>query len=548
MIHPDAPPQPAWIILPNGRLIPFESDRICEDLYLASVKMGNPDAFLIRELTDGVVFTLASENPGATLKLDFLVQAVTNSLRNFGHSELSATYNKIAFNPSERSESWDEESVLFKKTAKGQKSLSEVSRQKMLHSVFTPDISGAIQDGWIQMAGLTFPDGLLSATWTDGDWLGLALHQPDSLGPTIRALAARNILLDSPEIHAQHLGLTDPGKISLVLQRLEAAFLSEGVSGILHLNNPRQPGWFRFLVQGPLFSQTKRDDQGKDPLKTANAFLRAWISLNPSALRLHWHRGERELADTGKILSQLARSGRPWAFSSTKNLTISWLSKGVTQEQPAVLDKVYLRLDRLAKACRRKGILDKFPERLPSLIRLGISAGNQKRAFLRRLENHRRGNETPGASLGAGFQLEKARLVIAPRGLPELLDCQFPGAEPNDEKVLQLARVVLKEIRQTLLREDPKSTGSLVLDLSHLLDVKESRIKELMDRQLDQPRSICFGSKRDVGEWLNAVGQPGDWIDLANPQAPEGEMDWLAEAEKWPRIHAISWPGPGSSK
>jgi hypothetical protein len=52
---------PQWVSRRDGRLEPFESDRICRSLFAALADLGRPDAFLARELTDGILHFLAGE-------------------------------------------------------------------------------------------------------------------------------------------------------------------------------------------------------------------------------------------------------------------------------------------------------------------------------------------------------------------------------------------------------------------------------------------------------------------------------------------------------
>ncbi len=52
---------PAWVRKRDGRLEPFDADKISRALFAASEALGRPDAFLARELTDGVVHFLTEE-------------------------------------------------------------------------------------------------------------------------------------------------------------------------------------------------------------------------------------------------------------------------------------------------------------------------------------------------------------------------------------------------------------------------------------------------------------------------------------------------------
>ena len=56
---------PTWIAKRDGRLVPFEADKISRALFAATESLGRPDAFLARELTDGIVHFLAAESDGA---------------------------------------------------------------------------------------------------------------------------------------------------------------------------------------------------------------------------------------------------------------------------------------------------------------------------------------------------------------------------------------------------------------------------------------------------------------------------------------------------
>ena len=60
------PAPPAWVTKRDGRLEPFEADRISRALFAAGEAIGPPDAFLSRELADGAVHILAEDCAGAT--------------------------------------------------------------------------------------------------------------------------------------------------------------------------------------------------------------------------------------------------------------------------------------------------------------------------------------------------------------------------------------------------------------------------------------------------------------------------------------------------
>ena len=75
---------PAWITKRDGRLVPFEPDRISQALFAASEALGRADAFLARELADGVLHFVAEEFAATatptTAQIAELVAKVTREL------------------------------------------------------------------------------------------------------------------------------------------------------------------------------------------------------------------------------------------------------------------------------------------------------------------------------------------------------------------------------------------------------------------------------------------------------------------------------------
>jgi hypothetical protein len=73
----------------DGLLVAFEADKISQSVYAATEELGQPSAFLARELTDGVLHFLAAEvgaDPPTTLQIADLVAKV---VRELGHPSLA---------------------------------------------------------------------------------------------------------------------------------------------------------------------------------------------------------------------------------------------------------------------------------------------------------------------------------------------------------------------------------------------------------------------------------------------------------------------------
>src|SRR3954470_9597168 len=96
MTAPHTTPPPAWVRKRDGRLVPFEADRISRALFAASETAGRPDAFLARELADVVVHFLADETDGTTPTTEQVHEVVVKGLRELKQPALSATFEARA--------------------------------------------------------------------------------------------------------------------------------------------------------------------------------------------------------------------------------------------------------------------------------------------------------------------------------------------------------------------------------------------------------------------------------------------------------------------
>src|SRR4051812_29360856 len=90
-----SPGLPAWVRKPNGRLVPFDADHICQTLFAATERLGRSDAFLARELTDGVLHFLAAERPGSVAPSAWVSELVVKVVRQLRHSELANAFEEL---------------------------------------------------------------------------------------------------------------------------------------------------------------------------------------------------------------------------------------------------------------------------------------------------------------------------------------------------------------------------------------------------------------------------------------------------------------------
>src|SRR4051795_9952581 len=86
------PVPPAWVSKRDGRLVPFEADKISRALFAATEGLGRPDAFLARELADGAVHFLAAECEGQIPTTQQIAEVVVKVVRELGHPALAAAF------------------------------------------------------------------------------------------------------------------------------------------------------------------------------------------------------------------------------------------------------------------------------------------------------------------------------------------------------------------------------------------------------------------------------------------------------------------------
>jgi hypothetical protein len=114
---------------------------------------------------------------------------------------------------------------------------------------------------------------------------------------------------------------------------------------------------------------------------------------------------------------------------------------------------VGLHLPRLLDLPGVGGNMEMFLGKLASLARMAVSAGLQKRNYLRR--------QLDRPYLNRGFLLERARLVITPVGLHAALRALTGQGE---EALFDLARRVMGQLQVTLRQASRSTSLEIVLD------------------------------------------------------------------------------------
>ena len=209
--------------------------------------MGQPSAFLARELTDGVLHFLAEEigpEQPTTAQIGDLVEKV---VRELGQPALAQVYAvgqrrrrpEVTGPPATPKADRSGTSVFFSNKDTPEAVVSRALCSYSMQAVFARDLAAAHEEGLVALAGLDRPEELarlvVEPTAGADGWLTL-LDSP-----------TRTLVFDGPE-HA----LTDENVVPW-LQGLEQFCAATKRNAILNLHVVQPPAWAAGNPEGPLF-------------------------------------------------------------------------------------------------------------------------------------------------------------------------------------------------------------------------------------------------------------------------------------------------------
>ena len=476
----DALNPPAWVRKRDGRLEPFDADKISRALFAASESLGRPDAFLARELTDGVAHFLAEEADNATATTNQIAELTIKVVRELGQPALATAFADHGASrdrakspataatpdaPRAAGRPAGEEIVLrFAAGAAPADVLSSCTNAYTLNAVFARDLVAAHGDGLLILTGLGAPGELagLVARPADGNVL-TAVEQA-------RRFVGDFLALDGPEYELARAGKDIASEVRTFARELSAGLRLSGLRAVLNLNAAAPPPWADDVAGGPLFAG-QRLAPASDRLslvadEVARALLTPQSAANP--IRIDWHLSERdfrrEAAERLTVMARQALDGAPLAFVFDRPRRPAPLAEGVDREHPAVLLTVGVRLPRLAEQPGVDGDPTRFLKKLGSLARLALSAGVQKREFLRRQERGRPHDASAAPPVTNGFLLDRARLVVAPVGLDEVVRRFTGGGLCSGKDSLDFGKQVVQTLRDVLRQDGGRSRLAACLD------------------------------------------------------------------------------------
>ena len=462
------PGPPAWVHKRDGQLVPFDADKISRALFAASEALGRPDAFLARELADGVVHFLTLESEGTTPTTEQIAEVVIKVVRELGQPALAeafARFGRERVRPSAKSQTAEttpsSEVVLrFPRGTPLSAVLPACIREYALQTVFTRDLAAAQSAGLLTLTGLEIPNELAGCLW--GPPLDVRQGLTAALSE-LRRFVGRFVVLDGPEYLLAAQGQPSAGAF---VRDLVLGLRLTGLRGIINLNSAAPPSWAEDLAEGPLFAAQQRESYRQQLRELSDELLKALLQPSHAApfarpVRIDWHLGEQDFTEETaqrerlRQLGQLALEGAPLAFVFDRPRQPTALAEGIDRRHPAVLLTVGLHLPRLALQPGIDGDPVKFLSKLGSLARLALSAGVQKREYLRRLERSRPRERQPEAAptLTNGFLLDRARLLVAPVGLEKVVHLFVQKGLSAGGAALDLARQIVQRLRD-VLRQD----------------------------------------------------------------------------------------------
>ena len=252
--------QPAWIYKRDGRLVPFEADKICQSLFAAAEATGCADAFMARELTDGVLHFLSGEIDGGIPTTNQVSDIVAKIVRELGQPTLAqafaefhsradhrnnqgvvsqagrklATFESVPLGPL-RSQltSWarsDYDPPALIRRA-GRACLGQYAAAQ----VFSRDLLAAQEEGWITFVA---PEASFELE-------SIVLQSPRMVRPDLgaeilsaRSVAGRILAIDGPENALGGNGHHPESVAARFISDLRLGLASSGLDASLNLNRP----------------------------------------------------------------------------------------------------------------------------------------------------------------------------------------------------------------------------------------------------------------------------------------------------------------------
>jgi hypothetical protein len=472
--EPSLPSNPTWIRKRDGRLVPFEADKIAQTLFAAAEEIGQADVFLARELADSVVHFLREETdqPRIPPTTEHLAELIVKVVRELGHPALAEAY--AAFNRQARRRRAEQPTLppesgspVPPATPSARGLVHEALRDYSLRTIYARDLAAAQREGLLTITGLETPDQLHAV-------LVGALRNPERalLEPLAQAarIAGQVVVMEGCEEVLAERGV---GKRGGALRERDLNAVEEFVRELLlgvrlierravvSLNT--EAGAEAESTEGALFaSLPAAAPEQRAALSDALADRLAESTRGP--VLLDWHLSENDFTSEARprLLrrARQALAGAQLTFALDRPHRPAPLAEGLERRHPAVLLATGLHLPRVAEQVLPANPFEhggeepasapqqeQFLDRVGRLTRLALSAAVRKTTYLRR-------HPDVDPKVRGGFLLERARLLVTPLGLDRAVRHLLNRGLCSDAGVA-LARCILERIDEALRQEGP---------------------------------------------------------------------------------------------
>jgi hypothetical protein len=409
----------------------------------------------------------ADDETPTTARVAELVVKVVRELGQPALAEAFAEYGQRRDRPSEPDTRVPDESEFVLRFPSGMTATAVMSaciQSYTLQSVYARDLVAAHADRFLTLGGLDHPSELEILVLEPVPPLdGRSGELVDAI-ERARRQVGRFIVLDSPEYG---LARADEAEARAFARELSIGLRVTRLWAIVNLNSVVPPPWAGNLAGGPLFESQAPGVTREQREACADALLDEVLRVGQGGARIDWHIGAADFEPGAhKRLQRVVRAaidGASIEFTFDRPKKPVALAEGLNREHTAILLTVSVDLARLALHAGVGGDPMRFLQKVGSLARLALSAGVQKRAFLRLQQRTR----PDVAAVWSGFMLDRARLVVIPEGLDEVVKMITGNGLIAGGASLDFGRQILTRLRDVLRQDGRLAALEACLDFPY---------------------------------------------------------------------------------